>query len=49
MLHREVFFFMVFLLVSAVWVLVVRGLVFICFYRVDLFCLVCLEVWFLAA
>ena len=31
-------------LVSKVWVLVVRGLVFICFYCVDLFCFMCLEV-----
>ena len=36
MLHWEVFFFMEFWLVSEVWVLVVRGLVFICFYCVDL-------------
>ena len=35
-LHWEVFFLMGFWLVSEVWVLVVRGLVFICFYCVDL-------------
>ena len=47
MLHWEVFFFMGFWLVSEVWVSVVRGLVFICFYCVDMFCFMCLEVWLL--
>ena len=36
MLHCEVFFFMGVRLVSKVWVLVIRGLVFILFYCVDL-------------
>jgi hypothetical protein len=36
MLHWNLFFFMGVRLVSEVWVLVVRGLVFICFYSVDL-------------